>query len=361
MTFYRKSFLAFILAFAALTLGRGQAMAQWDWDWGDFPPGSIDGGSPFQYTCTQGQGTNTLTIGTGETPDSFVSTGNAICNFTGSVTGTKQCQYNLTWSGDLVACTQQNGDAVVTVSAKCADVIPFEISDETPSGSPSGTLTCPGVTDFLGIPDKTVCNNKFGSTNDILFFKVTLAGQTCNNVPNNPTGLKLGALTDLKSDYCHSAGELGEGGSPLFDCATKSASSDIHNVADVGECIASPSSWNVKNPCHDNGVGRVCIVNGAQNAFSFDVTELDPATAHLKGVPVNLKKGQPQCKITDCNHDGQLDLQCEFATCSGNNATAAPPLAAALGELTMSVNFLDTEGNTAGGLACTTTVKTTGK
>ena len=38
--FCRKSFLVFLLAFAALTLGRSnEAMAQWDWDWGDLPPG----------------------------------------------------------------------------------------------------------------------------------------------------------------------------------------------------------------------------------------------------------------------------------------------------------------------------------
>jgi hypothetical protein len=130
-------------------------------------------------------------------------------------------------------------------------------------------------------------------------------------------------------------------------------------VADVGECVASPKSWNVKTPCHDNGVGRVCLVSGGEGVFSFDVTRLDPAAAHLNGVPVNLKKGQPECKITDCNHDGQLDLQCEFPTCFNGDATAAPPLADALGDLTMSVNFLNTMGNTAGGLACTTTVKTT--
>src|SRR6478735_3133977 len=73
ITFCRKSFLVFVLAFAALTFGRGQAMAQWDWDWGDLPPGSIDGGSTaFVYHCTQGQGTNQLTLGaTATDPDIF--------------------------------------------------------------------------------------------------------------------------------------------------------------------------------------------------------------------------------------------------------------------------------------------------
>ena len=54
--FYRKSFLVFVLAFAALTLGRSQeAMGQWEWDWGDPPPGFIDGGSPvLVYECNQG-------------------------------------------------------------------------------------------------------------------------------------------------------------------------------------------------------------------------------------------------------------------------------------------------------------------
>ena len=62
--FCRKSFLVFLLAFAALTLGRGnEAMAQWGWDWGIFPPGFIDGGSTnLVYVCSQGStpGTNTL-------------------------------------------------------------------------------------------------------------------------------------------------------------------------------------------------------------------------------------------------------------------------------------------------------------
>jgi hypothetical protein len=39
-TFRRKSFLVFLLAFAALILGRSQeVMGQWDFDWGVFPPG----------------------------------------------------------------------------------------------------------------------------------------------------------------------------------------------------------------------------------------------------------------------------------------------------------------------------------
>ena len=37
---YRKSFVVFVLAFAALTLGRSQeAMGQWEWDWGGACPG----------------------------------------------------------------------------------------------------------------------------------------------------------------------------------------------------------------------------------------------------------------------------------------------------------------------------------
>ena len=63
---YRKSFLVCVLTFAALTLGRSQeAMGQFDLViWGDLPPGSIDGGSEvLVYHCTQGQGTNSLTVG----------------------------------------------------------------------------------------------------------------------------------------------------------------------------------------------------------------------------------------------------------------------------------------------------------
>ena len=365
---YRKSFLVFLLAFAALTFGRSQeAMGQWGWDWGDLPPGFIDGGSPFQYTCTQGQGTNTLTIGVGEASDSFVSTGAATCTFTGSVTGTKECQYNLAWSGDLVACDDQTGDAVVTVSAQCNDVIPFGISGGIPTGSPSGTLVCPPppasaqVTDFLGIPNASGCSallSNFPGITDILSFKVTLAGQTCTQVLNSitPTGLKLGALTDLKNFYCHSAGEVDEGGIPLFNCGTKKASSDIHNVADVGACAANPKTLNTDcRPGKDSGVMHVCYVSGQTGVFSFDPNSLDPEEVTLNGKPAKTQNGEPLCSIEDCNKDGSLDFRCTFPTCVAGKSIAPD------GVLTMTTNFLNVEGNTAGGLACTTTVKTTGK
>jgi hypothetical protein len=360
---YKKSFLVFVLAFAALTLGRSQeARGQWGWDWGDLPPGFIDGGSPFKYTCTQGEGTNTLNIGGGTVPDTFVSTGDATCTFTGSVTGTKDCQYNLRWSGvgnhRLVACQQQNGDAVVTVSAQCADIIPFGISGGIPTGSPSGTLVCPGVTkvtDFLGIPSINACNKQFGSSNDILFFQVTLAGQNCSQVTNSPAGLKLAALTDLKTEYCHSAGEVDNKGNPVFDCAKKSASADIHNVVDLGECVANPKTLNTDcRPGKDSGVMHVCYVNGQPNVFSFDPNALNPDAVALNGFKPKLDNNdQPLCGIANCGTSS--DFRCTFPTCVDGTSVAPD------GTLTMTANFLNVEGNTAGGLSCTTTVNTTGK
>ena len=258
---------------------------------------------------------------------------------------------------------------MVTVSAQCADVIPFGISGGTPTGSPSGTLSCNqqpdnlggggtflAVTDFLGIPSIPACNSKFGSTNDILFFQVTLSGQTCSQVTNSPTGLKLGALTSLTDEYCHSAGEVDpETGFPLFDCATKSGKSVINNVAETA-CVANPQTLNTDcRPNKDSGVIKVCYVTGQKDVFSFDPNELDPNKVTLNGVAVKRDKNdQPLCVITDCNRDGQLDFQCTFPTCVGTSI--APD-----GELTMATNFLNVEDNTGGGLSCTTNVKTTGK
>jgi hypothetical protein len=85
--------------------------------------------------------------------------------------------------------------------------------------------------------------------------------------------------------------------------------------------------------------------------FSFDPNNLDAATATLNDVPVELKKGKPLCKITDCNGDGVPDFQCTFPFCVGDTATADD------GKLTMITNFL---GDT-GALTCTTNVKTSGK
>ena len=136
--------------------------------------------------------------------------------------------------------------------------------------------TFPGVTDFLGIPSINACNKQFGSSTDILSFKVTLSGQTCSQVTNSPAGLKLGALTNLFDEYCHSAGEVDRHGNPVFNCATKSASSDIHNVAGTA-CVATPTSLNTDcRPNKDNGVVKVCYVNDQPNFFSFDPNELDP-------------------------------------------------------------------------------------
>src|SRR5689334_22843001 len=157
MTFYRKSFLAFILAFAALTLGRGQAMAQWDWDWGDLPPGFIDGGSTnLVYVCGQGQGTNTLTQGA--TSDTFVSDGTLLCNFgvdrfgvhRGIVQATDvQCSYTVQWTGDLVSCVDTKAGAVVTVQSTC--------DNPNVSGSLVCSINGATVTDLLGISSKNEC------------------------------------------------------------------------------------------------------------------------------------------------------------------------------------------------------------
>ena len=117
----------------------------------------------------------------------------------------------------------------------------------------------------------------------------------------------------------------------------------------------------------DNGNGRVCFVNnGAAAGFaSFDPTKLDFTTASVNGVPVSVKGGKPQCFIQDCNGDGIPDVQCTFATCfapvPGGPAepTAAPPLAAELGELTMTASFKSNTGDISG-LICTADVATSG-
>jgi hypothetical protein len=353
ITFCRKSLLVFVLAFAALTFGRSQAMAQWDWDWGDLPPGSIDGGSTaFVYHCIQGQGTNQLTLGN---PDIFTSSGTVVCNFTGQVPGNNiACSYDLTFTGDLVSCTDNNGagPAVVTVNSTCDNV-----------NGVSGQLKCipqdgfPGVTDLLGISSKSECQKVWGRNANTLFTQATYAGQTCSQVLTiaNNAGLKFGGLTQTITHVCHA-----DGGS-VVDCVTQGnsnkSSSAIPNLVEVA-CNASPQTWNIDcSGNKDNGNGTVCFVNGA---VSFDPTTIDTnpkdKSVFLNGVPVDPKKG---CTIKDCNGDGILDLQCTFPTCFGGEAPAAPPLAAALGELTMTASFKSTTGDTSG-LICTTNVATSG-
>ena len=143
---YRKSFLVFVLAFGALTLGRSQeAMGQFDWFWGDLPPGFIDGGSEvLVYPSSQGQGTNSLTIGDrfdnfkSDRLDNFTSDGDVSCDFTGTLKGRGiQCHYNLEWTGELVRCVNKGKDAVVTVRARCDDL---DINEPT-SFSPCSTST----------------------------------------------------------------------------------------------------------------------------------------------------------------------------------------------------------------------------
>jgi hypothetical protein len=353
--FCRKSFLVFLLAFAALTLGRGnEAMAQWDWDWGDLPPGSIDGGSTaFVYHCTQGQGTNTLTLGD---PDIFTSSGSVICNFTGQFPGSNiACSYDLTFTGDLVTCTNTSAGALVTVKSTCDNV-----------NGVSGQLTCaaqndfPGVTDLLGISSKNECKTVWGRNANTLFTQATYAGQTCNQVLaiGSNAGLKFGGLTQTTTQVCHS-----DGGS-VVDCITQGnsnkSSSAIPNLIETA-CNASPQTWNADcSGNKDNGNGRVCFLNGQAGFASFDPTQLNATTATLNGVPVATKQNKPLFTITDCNGDGIPDAQFTFPTCTGGNATAAPPLAAELGELTMLTSFTSKTGDISG-LICTTHVATSGQ
>jgi hypothetical protein len=343
---YRKSFLVFVLAFAALTLGRSQeAMGQFDW-WGP-PEGAIDGGSTvLVYHCNRGGlGTNTLTLGD---PDIFVSDGQILCDFTGQVTGTGiQCDYHVEWEGDIATCANINGDAVITVKSPCSNV-----------NGVSGTLTCSslGVIDHLGISSKSECERLYGNNANTLFTQITFTGQTCSQVTDitNPTGLVLGGLTKTTTNLCHSDGGL------FVNCFTQGKSnksnSEIHNLGETA-CVASPQTWNIDckggSGTKDQGNGTVCYVNEQPGFFSFDPTKLDAGTATLNGVPVDIKKGKPLCTIKDCNGDGVADFECSFPTCFEGTAPAAPD-----GELTMTTNFL---GDTGGGLTCTTTVATSGQ
>jgi hypothetical protein len=362
ITFYKKSFLVFVLALAALTLGRSQeAMAQWDWDWGDLPPGSIDGGSTnLVYVCSQGQGNNFLTPQEsvqGATSDTFESTGTLSCTFgvdssgvhRGVVQGTDPlCQYDVTWTGDLVSCANTSAGAVVTVKSTC----------DNPNVS--GYLSCPHLTfngnpvlDLLGISSKSECQRVFGRNANTLFAQATVVGQTCAAVLAHPTtaGLNFGGLTKTTTDLCHS-----DGGS-FVDCITPSnveneSTSELPNLVQT-QCVASPQTWNVDCANNkDNGNGRVCYVNGQAGFASFDPTKLNAATATLNGVPVDSKKS---CIITDCNGDGILDFQCTFPTCSGGESVVLP-VSPGLGELTMVTRFT----GDISGVTCTTPVATSG-
>jgi len=367
-----QSFLIFLLAFAALTLARGQAMAQWDWDWGDLPPGFIDGGSTnLVYTCTQSQDTNpktnTLTLATSTTPvDVFESDDDVSCNFgvdssgvhRGVVQGTDiQCHYNVTWTGNpnLVNCVDTKAGAVVTVKSTCDNPnVIGSLQCGQQDNNQGGTFTA--VIDLLGISSKSECQRVFGRNANTLFTQATFTGQKCSQVLNNdPSGLKLGSLSQTTTHLCHS-----DGGS-VVDCITpggqtNKSNSAISNFAQT-QCSASPQTWNVDcSGNKDNGNGTVCYINGASNVFSFDPTQFDATTATLNGVHVDSKKS---CQIKDCNGDGVLDFQCTFPTCSGGEATAAG------GELTMITSFFQT--TTQGlppdisGLTCTTQVGTSGQ
>lgn len=362
-----QSFLVFLLAFAALTLARGQAIAQWDWDWGDLPPGSIDGGSTnLVYVCSQGQGNNFLTPQEsvpGATSDIFESRGTLSCNFgvdssgvhRGTVQGTNiQCQYDVTWTGDLVTCTPTNtGAVVVTVKSTCDNPnVNGTLSCGTQDNHQGGTFTA--VTDFLGISSKSECQRLFGRNANTLLTQATVVGLTCAQVLANPTtaDLKFGGLTKTTTNLCHS-----DGGS-FVDCITPGgvenrATSELPNLVET-ECVASPQTWNADcSGNKDNGNGRVCYVNAQAGFASFDPTKLNAATATLNGVTVDSKKS---CTITDCNGDGILDFQCTFPTCTGGEPTVLP-VSPGGGELTMVTRFT----GDISGLTCTTPVATSGQ
>ena len=350
---YRKSFLIFVLAFAALTLRPGQeAMGQWEWDWGGPAPGSIDGGSTvLVYTCDEGgQGTNTLTLGD---PDTFVSKGKVLCDFTGQVKGTGiQCDYQVQWTGDLVSCVNTNAGALVTVKSPC--------DNPNVSGSLSCLINGSTVVDFLGISSTSECERLFGRNANTLFSQITYAGQNCADVlTTSTTGLVLGGLTNTTTNLCHSDGGL------VVDCitpgnASNKSNSNIPNLGPTA-CDASPNTVNIDcSGNKDNGNVSVCYVNEQPNFFSFDPTKLDAGTATLNGVPVDLTNGRrprADCNIRDCNGDGVNDFECSFPTCFEGTAVAAPPLAADLGALTMITNFTGSDG----GLTCTAEVGTSGQ
>jgi hypothetical protein len=347
---YRKSFLVFVLAFAALTLGHShEAMGQWDWDWGGPAPGSIDGGSTvLVYQCNQGgQGTNTLTMGD---PDIFESSGTVLCNFTGQVKGNNiLCSYELTFTGDLVSCVNTSAGAVVTVRSTCDNTNVF------------GELLCPSlqlngnpVKDLLGISSTSECERTFSRNTNTLFTEATYVGQNCTDVlTNSTTGLVLGGLINTQTNVCHS-----DGGS-VVDCITpgnvkNKSNSDIPNLGQTA-CDASPNTVNIDcSGNKDNGNVSVCYLNEQPDFFSFDPTKLDALTATVNGVPVDFTNGRrsrPDCNIRDCNGDGVNDFECSFPTCS-NSASITTN-----GVLTMITNFTGSDG----GLTCTTEVGTSGK
>ena len=365
ITFYRKSFLVIILTFAALSLGRSRE-ARGDFvcdDWGCYEvenPYVIPGLSTLHYTCTTGQLTNTVTLGSTPTAnDSFVTSGpNISCSFSDSTTET--CSYQLTWTApNLVQCNIVNGNAVVTVRAQCDNA------------NVSGSLVCPAHgTDLLGISSISECRRLFGRNSDILFTQIIFGQTSCDAVLNasNTGSFKLEGVTQTTTKVCHSDFQ------PQLDCITPNGTntsiSDLPNLARTA-CEASPTKWNVDcSGNKDNGNGTVCFVNaGAGTLSSFDPTTINGLSATLNGVPVDLinsknKPPQASCSIKDCNGDGVPDFQCTFPTCfappTPPNApaepTALPPLAAAPGELTMIANFTNNPG---GGLICTATVGTT--
>jgi hypothetical protein len=387
---YRKSFLVFVLAFAALTLGRSQEAIGQEWDWGGPAPGSIDGGSTvLVYKCDQGgQGTNTLTQGaTAKDPDIFTSKGTVLCDFgklRGEVKGNDiLCSYELTFTGDLWSCVNTPAGAVVTVKSTCDNVkgVSGHLSCAaqadnlpTPHPSPNPGGMFPAVTDLLGISSKNECEQLFGKNTNTLFTQATYAGQNCTDVmaiTNTNEGLKFGGLTKTTTNVCHGDATITTTTTPVtvtplpVDCIPQGSTtgnkstSDIPNLIET-KCDASPQTWNADcSGNKDQGNGRVCYLNGQAGFASFDPTKLAAGTATLNGVPVDkTKQGQALCQIKDCNGDGVLDFECSFPTCSGGNAVAAPPLADALGELTMITSFSTTD---ASGLTCTTTVATSGQ
>jgi len=366
--FCRKSFLVFLLAFAALTLGRSQeARACEPDDWWCLlweSPLLIDGGSKnLVYTCDEGQGTNRLILKPTPTLDQFISDGDVSCDFTGKVKGTAvQCSYHVEWAKDELATCVYNpttNSAVVTVQSKCDNL------------NVSGTLSCPTLTlngspvlDLLGISSTSECQTLFGTDANTLFSQTTFQGKNCDVLGfATSSGLTLSGLTKTTTNLCHSDGTdtvdciVGNSTNPNPNNSNKSNSA-VPNLG-VTACNASPTNWNVDcSGNKDKGDGTFCFLNGIGGVFSFDPSALNLATATLNGVPVDIKKGQPLCVVKDCNGDQIPDLQCSFPTCSGGQATAAP-VGGTLGDLTGVISFNSTTD--ASGLTCTTHVGTSGQ
>src|SRR5262249_29568823 len=256
----RKWFLVFVLAFAALTLG-GSQEARADCDPDDWiclifggPVNGSYGSTVLVYDCTKGQGvsTNTLTLGN---PDTFVSSGNLICDFKGQVKGNDiNCSFNLTYTGELASCDDNHGagPAVLTVKSTCdnPNVVGTLHCDSQPNNLPDNPGIFPAVTDNLGLSGTNECKKVY--PDQITLFTQATFASTCPVVLTSATSasLRLKDVTKTTTQVCHGdANPLTLQPNPV-DCVvqpggtTNRAASTIPNRAQTA-CDASPSTWNV--------------------------------------------------------------------------------------------------------------------